>query len=76
MWVIESYFDRLRIVNPFSVAWYRTAGTRVMRMTKEHPEHMAKYDWFMRLHEAHAKERLVPSDVVERLKAKYPGFEG
>jgi hypothetical protein len=68
------YFDGLRIVSPFNIAWYRTAGTRVMRMTKEHPEHMAKYDWFMRLHEAHAKQRLIPEDVLERLRVKYPGF--
>ena len=69
------YFDRLRLVNPFNVGWYRTAGTRVMGMAREHPQHMAKYDWFMRLHEAHAKERLIPPDVLERLRATYSGFE-
>jgi hypothetical protein len=69
------YFDGLRIVNPFNIVWYRTAGTRVMRMINEHPEHRDKYDWFLRLHEAHAKQRLIPPDVLERLRTKYVGFE-
>lgn len=68
------YFDGLRIVNPFNIVWYRSAGTRVLGMAKDHPEHMAKYDWFMRLHEAHAKQRLIPEDVLDRLRVKYPGF--
>jgi hypothetical protein len=67
------YFDGLRIVNPFNVAWYKSAGGRVRRMKKEHPAHAAKYDWFLRLFEAHATKRLIPEDVLERLKA-YPGF--
>jgi hypothetical protein len=70
------YFDGLRIVNPFSIGWYKSAGGRVRNMKKEHPKHSAKYDWFLRLFEAHATERLIPPDVLERLKAKYPGFEG
>lgn len=67
------YFDGLRIVNPFSIGLYKSAGGRVRNMKKEHPEHSAKYDWFLRLLEAHAKERLIPEDVVERLDSKYPG---
>jgi hypothetical protein len=69
------YFDGLRIVNPFNVMWYRSAGNRVRQMAKEHPEHIEKYDWFMRLFEAVAEEPLIPEDVLERLKASY-GFDG
>jgi hypothetical protein len=68
------YFDGLRIVNPFNIMWYQSAGNRVRQMAKEHPEHMEKYEWFLRLFEAVATERLIPGDVLERLKAKYPGF--
>jgi hypothetical protein len=67
------YFDGLRIVNPFNIMWYRSAGNRVRQMAKEHPEHMEKYDWFMRLFEAAVAEPLIPEDVLERLRAKYPG---
>jgi hypothetical protein len=66
------YFDGLRIVNPFNIAWYKSAGARARHMKKAHPEHAAKYDWFLRLFEAHATERLIPEDVLERLKTKYP----
>jgi hypothetical protein len=69
------YFDGLRIVSPFSIGLYKSAGGRVRNMKKEHPEHSAKYDWFLRLFEAHAKERLIPEDVIERLNAKYPGWD-
>jgi hypothetical protein len=65
-------FDGLRIVNPFSIVWYRTAGARVRRMKEEHPEHSAKYDWFLRLFDSVVTDQLVPPDVLERLKAKYP----
>jgi len=69
------YFDVLRIVNPFSIGLYKSAGGRVRNMKKEHPEHSEKYDWFLQLFEAHAKERLIPEDVIERLNAKYPGWD-
>jgi hypothetical protein len=69
------YFDGLRIVNPFSIGLYKSAGGRVRNMKKEYPQHSAKYDWFLRLFEAHAKERLIPEDVIERLNAKYPGCD-
>jgi hypothetical protein len=41
-------------------------------MKKDHPEHSEKYDWILRLFDAHAVESLIPPDVEERLKAKYP----
>jgi hypothetical protein len=69
------YFDGLRIVNPFSVGLYKSAGGRVRHMKNEHPEHSAKYDWFLRLFEAHATERLIPEEVIERLNTKYPGWD-
>jgi hypothetical protein len=68
------YFDGLRIVNPFSIGLYKSAGGRVRNMKKEHPEHSAKYDWFLRLFDAHANERLIPEDAIERLNTKYPGW--
>jgi hypothetical protein len=69
------YFDGLRIVNPFSIGLYKSAGGRVMNMKKEYPQHSAKYDWFLRLFEAHAKERLIPEEVIGRLNSKYPGWD-
>jgi hypothetical protein len=69
------YFDGLRIVNPFSIGLYKSAGGRVGNMKKEHPEHSAKYDWFLRLFEAYPKERLIPEDVIEGLNARYPGWD-
>jgi hypothetical protein len=40
-----------------------------------HPQHSAKYDWLLQLFEAHAIERLIPEDVIERLATKYPGWD-
>lgn len=69
------YFDGLRIVNPFSIGLYKSAGGRVRNMKEQYPQHSAKYDWFLQLFEAYAKERLIPEDVIERLTTKYPGWD-
>jgi len=46
------FFRNMWIVNPFNIMWGASAGTRVQQLREEHPEHRAKYEWFLDLYEA------------------------
>jgi len=55
------FFDGLRMVNPFSVFWGRTAAARVSRLVELYPDHRAKYEWFFSLYEhVVSDKKLVP----------------
>jgi hypothetical protein len=67
------YFDGLRIVSPFNQYWFQSAMTRVSQLLDRYPEHAPKYNWFLRLYQAVENgDLLIPLDVFERLRAKYP----
>lgn len=46
------FFEGIRLVNPFNIAWGQSAMTRVAFMPRDNPKHNEKYDWFLRLYEA------------------------
>lgn len=55
------YYEGRWIVNPFSIMWGVSAANRVAQLGDAHPEHAAKYDWFLRLYQAAARrESLLP----------------
>ena len=71
------YFDGLRIVSPFGVVWFRSAGSRVRRLLKMYPEHADKYKWFLRLYDAvNRRELLRPPDIIERYNITRHESEG
>ncbi len=73
---ILHYFDGLRIVNPFSVMWFRSAGTQTRRLLKMYPEHAEKYKWFLRLYDAvNRRELLRPPDIIQRYNVTLPENE-
>lgn len=56
------FFDGIRIVNPFSVFWGRTAAARVSRLSEKYPDHRDKYEWFLSLYENVVSDKmLVPT---------------
>jgi hypothetical protein len=62
------HFRDRNIVNPFNVAWYRSAGTRATQLMAASPRHKDKYLWFLALHQAVGENReLVPPAVLSRL---------
>jgi len=70
---IVHYFDGLRIVSPFGIAWFRTAGTRARRLLEKHPEHADKYQWFLRLYNAvNSRELLIPPAIIEKYGVSVP----
>jgi hypothetical protein len=71
------YFDGLRLVSPFGVAWFRTAGWRARRLLKMYPEHADKYKWFLSLYDAvNRRELLRPPDIIEKYNITRPESEG
>jgi hypothetical protein len=65
-------YDGLRIVNPFTPFWFRTARTRITSLRAKHPDYAIKHDWLLALHGALLdQELLVPPDVVERACAAH-----
>lgn len=55
------FFEGIRLVNPFNIAWGQSAMTRVASMPRDNPKHNKKYDWFLRLYQAVISgESLVP----------------
>jgi len=70
------YFDGLRIVTPFGMMWFRTAGQRARRLLKMYPEHAEKYKWFLRLYDAvNRRELLAPPDIIQRYNVTRPESE-
>jgi hypothetical protein len=63
---IVMYFDGIRLVSPFNIGWYKSAGNRAAALLNEYPEHANKYKWFLRLFEAAKTDRLIPQDVLKR----------
>jgi hypothetical protein len=45
------FYDGIRLVNPFSVFWGRTAAARISRLAEAYPDHRDKYEWFLSLYE-------------------------
>jgi hypothetical protein len=55
------FYDGAWVVSPFTRYFGESAMTRVAMMLNDHPEHKAKYDWFLGLYRAvTAGEWLVP----------------
>lgn len=55
------FYDGRWIVSPFTIYWFQSAMTRVGLMMDAHPEHRAKYEWFLGLCDAVAAgDWLVP----------------
>lgn len=46
------HFEGRTFVNPFGAFWYRSAVGRAQILRERHPEHHAKYDWFLRLYDS------------------------
>jgi hypothetical protein len=55
------FYDGCWVVSPFTRYFCQSAMTRVAMMMEDHPEHKAKYEWFLGLYSAvTAGEWLVP----------------
>lgn len=69
-WFNESrilmYFEGIRLVSPFNIGWFKSAGNRAAALLKKYPEHAEKYEWFLRLFDAVKTDRLIPEDVLKR----------
>jgi len=61
------FYDDCWVVSPFTIYWGQSAMTRVAMMMVDHPEHSAKYKWFIGLYQAvTAGEWLVPATSKHR----------
>jgi hypothetical protein len=59
------FFDGRAIVNPFNKYWFRSAVIRAMDLLEAHPKHKEKYEWFLSLAEAVARDDvLVPESAL------------
>lgn len=59
------FYDNIRLINPFNVAWGYSARHRVKLMGDKYPQHKDKYDWFIQLYEeVKAGSRLVPPHLT------------
>src|SRR5258708_13385754 len=71
------YFDGLRIVSPFGVAWFRSAGQRARRFLKMYPDHPYNYTWLLSLYDPVRRTDLLrPPDIIERYNVTRPESEG
>lgn len=62
------FFDGRTIVNPFNSYWFASAVLRARRLLTEHPSHKEKYEWFLLLAEAVARDDvLVPEPALARM---------
>lgn len=60
------FYDGIRLINPFSVAWGYSAWHRVKLMRDKYPQHRDKYDWFIQLYEeVKSGSRLVPPHLTD-----------
>lgn len=65
------HFDGLSLVNPFNMAWFRSAKNRVQQLKIRFPQHSDKYDWFLKLaDQVGADEPMVPDLILSELLAK------
>lgn len=58
------HFQGLNIVNPFNSFWFASASIRAKCLLDEHPQHREKYEWFLSLAEAVAKDDILIPDVA------------
>ena len=62
------HFKGLNIVNPFNPFWFKSATMRAKGLLKRHPNHKEKYEWFLSLSEAVAKDdMLIPEHALNNL---------
>ena len=62
------HFQGLSIVNPFNQYWFASATMRAKQLLERHPDHKEKYDWFLSLAEAVARDDiLVPEEALARM---------
>jgi hypothetical protein len=63
------HFQELTIVNPFNAAWFTSAVHRVKQLVTDHPKYQDKYEWFLALADALARnDVLVPESVLLRIE--------
>jgi hypothetical protein len=63
------HFQGLTIVNPFNTYWFQSAICRASQLLDMHPEQKEKYDWFLSLADAVARnDLLVPESAFTRMK--------
>ncbi len=56
------HFDGFDIVNPFNEYWFTSAIVRAKELLVRHPAHKEKYEWFLSLAEAVAKDDILIPD--------------
>ena len=62
------HFRGRNIVNPFNSYWFASAAIRAKRLLEEHPKHREKYEWFLSLVEAVAKDDiLIPEQALAKM---------
>lgn len=62
------HFDGRSLVNPFNDYWFASAVIQARRKRDSHPQHAAKYDWFLSLAESVARDDLlVPESAMSRM---------
>jgi hypothetical protein len=62
------HFQGRSLVNPFNPYWFNSAIIRAKRLLEAHPTHREKYEWFLSLADAVARdELLVPDSALNRM---------
>ncbi len=62
------HFQGLNIVNPFNGYWFASAAIRAKGLLEAHPKHREKYEWFLSLVEAVAKnDILIPEEALAKM---------
>ena len=62
------HFQGLNMVNPFNTYWFASAEMRAKQLLEAHPNHRDKYEWFLALVEAVAKDEiLIPELAFTRM---------
>ncbi|GIK84790.1 MAG: hypothetical protein BroJett026_02710 [Betaproteobacteria bacterium] len=62
------HFGGHSIVNPFNEYWFASAAKRAKRLLDAHPQHKEKYEWFLSLVEAVARDDiLIPEAALARM---------
>ena len=62
------YFDGRSGVNPFNDYWFASAVLQAKAKRDSHPQHAAKYEWFLSLAESVARDDLlVPDSAMSRM---------
>ncbi len=65
------HFDGYSIVNPFNEYWFASAVIRAKCLLELHPQHSEKYEWFLSLADAVARDEiLVPDAALAQMLAR------